>query len=72
MKRTNMIAQFKSGYLNWSHKYGIKMPKTYDIAVQLDNINGTKLSRHAWDKEIKNLQMDFDIKEEGVLAPVVY
>ena len=40
--------------------------------MQLDNHNGNNLWWIAWDKKMKNVQVDFDVKDKGDIAPVVY
>ena len=52
------------------HSYGIKIPKTSKHAIQLDEQNGTILWRLPWEKDIKNVQFAFDVKDQGGFAPV--
>ena len=40
--------------------------------MHLDKHNGTNLWRLAWEKDMENIQVDFDVKDEGKVAPVGY
>ena len=71
-KRTNMISKVNSRYCKWTHKYGIEISKTYKHAMQLDNQDGTNLRRLAWDKEMNNVQVAFDLEDEGKVVLVGY
>ena len=64
-----MIYKVKSRYLKWTHKYSFESPNTYKHAMQLDNHNGTNLWWIDWEKEMKNIQVAFDVKDEGEVAP---
>ena len=67
-----MISRVKSIYWKQTHKYCIKTPKTYKQSMQLDYHNGTNTWRLAWEKDMKNVQVNFDVKDEGEVAPVGY
>ena len=67
-----MISKTKSRYWKQTHKYGIEIPKNYKHAMQLDEQNGTNLWWIAWEKETKNVQVAFDLEDEGEVAPVRY
>ena len=67
-----MISRFNSKYWKLTHKYGIEIESTYRNSMQLYEQNCTNLWRLAWDKEMKNIKVDFDIKDEGEVAPVGY
>ena len=71
-KRINMIYKVRYRYWKRMHKYSIKIPNNHKHAMQLDKQNGTKLWRLYWEKEMNNVQVAFDIKYEGEVAPVGY
>ena len=58
-----MISKVKSRYLKMTHKYGIYIPKTYKHDMQLEKQNGTNLWRISWEKDMKNVQVYFDVKD---------
>ena len=67
-----MISKVKSRYWKRTHNYSIKIPKTYKHDMQLDEQNGTNLWRIACEKEMKDIRVDFDVKDEGEVAPLGY
>ena len=71
-KRINMISRVKSRYWKRTHRYGIKIPKNYKHVMHLYEQNGTNLWRLAWEKDMKNVQVAFDVKDEGEFALIVY
>ena len=69
-KKDRIIKKIKTKYWEHSHKYGVKMPKSIQEAVQLDEQNGNNLWRSAIEKEMKNNKVAFNILEEGENPPI--
>ena len=42
-KRSRIISKVKSRYWQTTHKFGIRLPKTTEEALQIDKITGTDL-----------------------------
>jgi hypothetical protein len=59
-KRKTMISKVKSKYWSRTHKFGIKIPKTVQEAIQLDKTNGDTLWWDAISKEMKNVRIAFE------------
>jgi hypothetical protein len=51
-------------------KFGIKIPATVQEALELDRQNGNTLWQDAINKEFKNSNIAFQVREEGEHAPV--
>ena len=71
-KRDRIIAAVNKRYHKPTHKFGIRVPKTVEEAIEVDNENGNTLWQDAIAKEMKNVRVAFDIKEEGSSPPVGY
>mmetsp|Transcript_37601 Transcript_37601/g.53010 ORF Transcript_37601/g.53010 Transcript_37601/m.53010 type:complete len:1380 (-) Transcript_37601:246-4385(-) len=69
-KRDRIIASVNKRYHKRTHKFGIRVPKTVEEAIQIDLENGNTLWQDAIAKEMKNVRVAFDIKAEGASAPV--
>ena len=61
-KMNRIISKVKSRYWQTTHKFGIRLPKTTDEALQIDKITGTDFWRKAINKEIAkvNISWKFD------------
>ena len=57
-------------YAKTTMKFRIECPKTVDKALALDKKNGNTLLADAITKEMKNIQVDFDIRQKGYHPPV--
>jgi hypothetical protein len=70
-KRDRIIAKVKSKYWQRTHKFGIKIPKTVQEALQFDKENGNNLWWEAICKEMKNVRPAFEKweKSPGELPP---
>ena len=66
-KRDRIIKKVKTRYFRRTHKFGIELPKTVAEAFAIDKKTGTDLWRKAIEKEMRNVQVAFDIKEDGVV-----
>ena len=60
-KKNHIISKVKTKYWSRTHKFGIKMPKTVEEAIQLDQENGDTLWWDAILKEMKNVRIAFEI-----------
>ena len=65
-KRNHIIAKVKSKYWVKTHKFGIKVPKSVEQAVQFDKENGNTLWWNAICQEMKNVRNAFEIFEGEV------
>ena len=66
-KRDRIIKKVKTRYFRRTHKYGIELPKTVADAFAIDQKTGTDLWRKAIEKEMRNVQVALDIREDGVV-----
>ena len=60
-KRNRIIAKVKSKYWLKTHKFGIKVPKSVEQAVQFDKENGNTLWWDAICQEMKNVRIAFGV-----------
>ena len=65
-KRNRIIAKVKSKYWVKTHKFGIKVPKSVEQAVQFDKENGNTLWWDAICQETKNVRIAFEVFEGEV------
>ena len=70
-KRDRIIKTVKTRYFRRTHKFGIELPKTVEEAFAIDERAGTDLWRLAIEKEMRNVQVALDVREDGVV-PVGY
>ena len=68
-KRKRLINAQKSLHRRVGYKYGVKLPRTVEEALKIDEESGTTFWRDALDKEMKNVEVAFDIKEPGAKPP---
>ena len=66
MKQDQIVAKVRQHgakkYAKTMMKFGIEFPKTVDQALALDKKNSNTLWADAIAKEMKNVQVDFDIR----------
>lgn len=67
-----IILAVNKQYLKKPHKFGIKLPKTVEEALALDKKNGNTYWYNVIQKEMKNVLVVFDIKDEGEEMPPNY
>jgi hypothetical protein len=73
LKRSRqIIRRVKSKYWQRSHKYGIRLPKSVQEALQLDQENGNTLWHNAIQKELKNVQVAFKFLSDDEPTTVGY
>jgi hypothetical protein len=70
-KRDRILAKVKSRYWSRTHKFGIQMPKTVAEALGIDKETGTDFWKKAIEKEMKNVIVAFEFKEDDVV-PIGY
>lgn len=62
-KRNRVISKTKSKYWKTTHKYGIRIPKTLEEAIQIDTLNGNRYWQNAVDKEMKKAKVAYTPRE---------
>jgi len=63
-KRNRIISKTKSKYWKTTHKYGIRIPRTPEEALQLDAINGNRFWEEAMNKEMKKAQVAYEPRDD--------
>ena len=60
-RRNRIISKVKKKYMYWrtTHKYGVRVPKSVQEALQLDEINGNTLWRDAIKKEMSKAKVSW-------------
>ena len=71
-KRDRIISAVNKRYHKRTHKFGIRVPKTVEEAIQIDKENGNTLWQDATGKEMKNVRVAFDIQNDGSSEPIGY
>jgi hypothetical protein len=64
-----IVSAIKSRLKHTSHKYSVEVPRPFDHAKQLDKRNKNTLWMSAWEKEMTNVLIAFEILDEGEPAP---
>ena len=59
-KRNRIISKVKSRYWNKTHKFGFKLPKTVQEALEIDKENGNTLWKDAIEQEMRNVLPAFE------------
>ena len=59
-KKQRFMKKVKSKYWERTHKYGIRIPKTIQEAIEIDNLNGNKLWQEAIQEEMANNRVAFE------------
>ena len=70
-KRGVILAKVKSCYWKRTHKYGIELPKTVQEALEIDRRTGTDFWRKAIEKEMKNVRIAFEFRDDDKV-PIGY
>jgi len=60
-KRERIVSKIKSKYWSRTHKYGIRIPKSVQEALEIDKENGNHLWWGALMKEMRNVRPAFEI-----------
>lgn len=69
LKRRNAQISAASRRVRIRQKFGIKLPKDYKEAVDLDRANGNTLWQDATRKEMKNVEIAFQFTDHGTKPP---
>ena len=62
-KRNRIVAKMKSRYLRTTHKFGIKVPKTVQEALAIDEETGTDFWRRAIEKDMRKVRVAWKPKD---------
>jgi hypothetical protein len=68
-KMKAIVSAVKSHLKHTLHKYSVEVPRSFDHAKQLDKRNNNTLWMSAWEKEMTNVSIAFEILDEGEPAP---
>lgn len=60
-RRNRIISKVKKKYWRTTHKYGVRVPKTWEEALQLDQENGNNLWRDAINKEMAKAKVSWEV-----------
>ena len=71
-KRDRFVNKVKSKYWERTHKYGIRIPKTIQEALEIDRINGNHLWEDSIKEEMKNNRVAFEEYDGDVTKLVGY
>ena len=71
-KRKTIIAKLKSKYWQRSHKYGIRIPKTVEEALQIDKDEGNTLWADAIEEEMKQIRPAFQLYKGDTKSLIGY
>ena len=71
-KRLRIISAVKARVKEKSHKYGVRVPRSVQEALELDKINGNSLWSKAIRKEMTSVSVAFEYVEEGKDVPPGY
>jgi hypothetical protein len=63
-KRKRIISKVKSKYWKTTHKFGVRIPKTVEEALQLDDETGTDLWKRALAKEMSKVRVAWKTADE--------
>ena len=67
-KRNCIISKVKSWYWQTTHKFGIRLPKTTEEALQIDKITGTDFWRKAINKEMSRVKIARKVDDRYTLS----
>ena len=71
-KRERIVMAIKSRLKQVTHKYGIQIPRTIAEVIRFDKENDNKFWTNSIKKEMLNVQVAFDILEDGEQVPQGY
>ena len=64
-KRDRIIQKVKTRYRKRTHKFGIEVPSSVQAALDIDERTGTDMWRKAIEKEMRNVKVAFDVRDDG-------
>ena len=62
-KRNRIISKVKSRYWKTTHKFGIRLPKTTEEALQIDKITGTDFWRKVVNKDMSKFNIAWKVND---------
>jgi hypothetical protein len=68
-KREQIIQKVKSRYWKRTQKYGVELPKSVKQALAIDRSTGTSFWTDAIEKEMKNVLLAFEFRDDDVMPP---
>jgi hypothetical protein len=68
-RRDGMIGKINACFARKTHKFGIAVPSTVKEALQMDKENGNTVWWDSIQKEMKNVQVAFNILDDGENLP---
>ena len=68
-RRNRIIAAVNKRYAKRNYKFGIRIPKTYKEAVEIDKENGNRLWQDAIDKEMAAVRVAFAVLDDDTKVP---
>lgn len=71
-RRDQMIMASRTRYIKCMHKFGIRLPKTVEEALEIDKETSTTLWHDAIKKEMKNNAIAFEFLNPGDTIPICY
>ena len=66
-KRDRIIHKVAAKYWKRTHKFGIELPHTVEEALEIDRKTGTTFWRDSIEKEMKNVRIAFEFKDDDVM-----
>jgi ribosomal protein L31E len=69
-KQNRIIKKVKAKYWRTTHKFGIRVPKSVEEAVRIDNENGNRLWQDAIEKEMKKAKVSYNVVEDTTPSEV--
>jgi hypothetical protein len=70
--KDRILGKVKSKYWKWTHKFGIRVPKTVKEALEIDKESGNDLWKKAIEKEMTNIKSVFCILNDNEKVPISY
>jgi hypothetical protein len=64
-QRDRIVQKVKTRFRKKTHKYGIEVPSSVREALDIDKRTGTDMWRKAIEKEMRNVMVAFDVRDDG-------
>ena len=65
-KHNRIISKVKSRYWRTTHKFGVKLPKSVEEALEIDRLTGTDLWAKAINKEMSRIKVAWKKYEDNI------
>ena len=69
LRKRGRIIEKVQKYWRTTHKYGLEMPHSYAAAMEIDRKTGTTFWRDAVSKEMRNVMMAFEFRDDDIVPP---